>query len=171
MRKAFPIILCALCWGGCASHPQTPSLSESQRYYLYCTVNEMAARMCAEANTPESDHDIPRSLWPVEVQKLHPVRVYGYNWDVVIALRKDAREEEGYYFVPPCISMLRSDFILFQPTMSGVSSRHVCRENISLNITGRNKEPNMPPKPAALCAVSSAVAVQVAGRHGFRFMG
>jgi hypothetical protein len=60
--------------------------------------------------TPSPDHDIPRAVWPVEVQRLHPVAVYDYEYDVVIVLWSDAHEEEGYYIVPPSVAAARSTF-------------------------------------------------------------
>jgi hypothetical protein len=94
-------------WSGCATHTQTHPLSIDQGYYLVCKVNDMLGHI--EANdvaayrsgrnpTPKAK-DFPFALWPAEVRQLHPVAVYDYDGNVVIAMRRNAHEEEGYYVV------------------------------------------------------------------------
>jgi len=101
MRNTFLIILCALCFWGCASHTPVPALTDVQGYHLVNAVNEMVAHMSTAGVTPKQGEEIAQSWWPVEIQGLHPVAVYNYDRNVVIVMQRSAKEEEGYFVLPP----------------------------------------------------------------------
>ena len=99
MRIALTLIICALCCVGCLTQPQPSKLTTDQRHDLTEAVSNMAFEL-SNGRTPESDQEFPRAVWPSEVQRLHPVTMYCYHGDVVIALKSGAHEETGLYVVP-----------------------------------------------------------------------
>jgi hypothetical protein len=81
----FAILICILCTFGCASPNTVPRLSDNQCQKLVMAGNEFALK----------SQPIPKAI-----QDLHPVDVYYYGGNVIIALRRDAHQECGYCIMP-----------------------------------------------------------------------
>ena len=99
MHIALAIVICSLCCVGCVTEPQQPRLTTNQQHDLVLAVSELQWEL-SYLRMPETDQEFPRDVWPVEVQRLHPVTMYRYHGDAVIALKRDAHKETGLYIVP-----------------------------------------------------------------------
>lgn len=79
------ILVCALFTFGCATRDAVPRLSGSQYEDLFMAANELAER----------GGPVPKAI-----QDLHPVAVYDYRGNVVIALYRNDQLERGIYIEP-----------------------------------------------------------------------
>jgi hypothetical protein len=105
MRTTFGFILFDMCLAGCATRSPTVGLSEHQADALTESANELACLSHPGRSLPISE-DFPYAIWHAQVRALHPVAVYCHQANIVIALRRDAHEEQGYYVVPVCSSFM-----------------------------------------------------------------
>ena len=84
------ILICTLFTFGCATRNAVPRLSGSQ-YDLFMAADELATR----------GGPVPKAI-----QDLHPVEVYNYRGNVVIALYRNDQLERGFYIIPPVSSYI-----------------------------------------------------------------
>jgi len=88
IKKLLLVIACVAGFCGCASSGGTgaiPHLSDHR-----CQLLVTQADQFAMAGGP----------LPEQIQKLNPIQVYGDRGNIVIALQRNARGEQGFYIVP-----------------------------------------------------------------------
>lgn len=84
--RSLTLALCVLLWVGCGSRRvHIAPMSDLEYQELVIAGNEFAM----------NGQPVPKAI-----QKLRPVRVYYFRSNVIIAIRRDAHEERGYYIVP-----------------------------------------------------------------------
>jgi hypothetical protein len=87
MKQAFALVACAAGLGlcGCASKGPIPQLSDHRCQQLVTQADQLAM---IGGPLPES------------IAKLNPIQVYGDHGNIVIALQRNGRGEQGFYVVP-----------------------------------------------------------------------
>ncbi|HEX3627628.1 MAG TPA: hypothetical protein VH280_19650 [Verrucomicrobiae bacterium] len=85
MKQIIAILACAAGLCGCASTGPVPNLSDHRAQKLVTQAEQLA---------------VIGGPLPSEVARLNPVQVYGDHGNIVIALQRDAKGEQGFYIVP-----------------------------------------------------------------------